>query len=73
MSVRLPRVLGYETCCSLPPPLRWTGPQPDDANGPRGWFSEYDGPIDYEIRNLAMTAGEDVASCHGLNRLSATL
>jgi ketosteroid isomerase-like protein len=30
------------------------------------------GPLDYEIRDLTVTAGEDVAFCHSLNRLSAT-
>jgi ketosteroid isomerase-like protein len=56
----------------LAPPLRHTGPEVHDANGLRSWFSTFDGPIDYEIRDLTVTAGEDVAFCHSLNRLSAT-
>ena len=56
---------------SLAPPLQSTGPKARDLNGLRSWFSGFDGPIDYEIRDLAVTAGGDVAFCHSLNRLSA--
>ena len=56
----------------LAPPLRRTGPELHDVNGLRSWFAGFDGPIDHEIRDLTVTAGEDVAFCHGLNRLSAT-
>lgn len=56
----------------LAPPLRRMGPDARDVNRLRGWFSGFDGPIDYEIRDLTVTAGHDVAFCHSLNRLSAT-
>jgi len=56
----------------LAPPLQRTGAEARDANRLQGWFSGFDGPIVYEIRDLAVTAGEDVAFCHSLNRLSAT-
>jgi len=56
----------------LAPPLRHTGPELHDVNGLRSWFAGFDGPIDYEIRDLTVTAGEDVAFCHSLNRLSTT-
>ncbi|HEX8695686.1 MAG TPA: SgcJ/EcaC family oxidoreductase [Longimicrobium sp.] len=36
------------------------------------WFSAYDGPIGYEVRDLAVTAGADVAFCHYLYRVSGT-
>lgn len=36
------------------------------------WFSSFQGPIGYEIRDLSITAGDDVAFCHSLNRVSAT-
>ena len=55
---------------TLAPPLSQA-----DAGDPSGlerWFSTFDGPISYEVRDLAITAGEDVAFCHSLNRLSAT-
>ncbi|HEV7909325.1 MAG TPA: nuclear transport factor 2 family protein [Pseudonocardiaceae bacterium] len=56
----------------LAPPLRHAGPEVHDVNGLRNWFSGFDGPIDYEVRDLTVTAGEDVAFCHSVNRLSAT-
>jgi len=31
------------------------------------WFSSFQGPIGYEMRNLSITAGDDVAFCHSLN------
>jgi len=56
----------------LAPPLRHTGAEVHDVDRLRSWFSGFDGPIEYEIRDLSVTAGEDVAFCHSLNRLSAT-
>src|SRR5688572_18462604 len=53
----------------LAPPLNSTGA---DAKGLQAWFSTWQGPLGYEIRDLNITAGDDVAFCHGLNRLSGT-
>jgi uncharacterized protein (TIGR02246 family) len=36
------------------------------------WFASFEGPIGYEIRDLRITAGEDVAFSYGLNHVSAT-
>jgi ketosteroid isomerase-like protein len=36
------------------------------------WFSSFQGPIGYEIRDLSITTGNDVAFCHFLNRVQAT-
>ncbi len=36
------------------------------------WFSSFDGPIGFEIRDLNITTGHDVAFCHGLNHVTAT-
>ncbi len=36
-------------------------------------FSSFQGPIDYEMHDLHITAGDDVAFSHSLNRLSGTL
>jgi uncharacterized protein (TIGR02246 family) len=36
------------------------------------WFSSFQGPIVYETRDLAVTAGEGVAFSHGLSHVSAT-
>jgi uncharacterized protein (TIGR02246 family) len=37
------------------------------------WFSSFQGPIGYEFRDLSITAGDDVAFCHSLNRVNGTL
>ena len=52
-------------------PLRSIG---SDASRKRAeeWFSSFEGPIGYEIRDLSITTGDDVAFSHGLNRVSAT-
>ena len=49
-------------------------PVPTSATpaGSEPWFAGFDGPIDYEISDLTVTAGSDIAVCHSLNRLSAT-
>ena len=57
---------------SLAPPLQHAGSEVRDPDGLRRWFSGFEGPIDYEIRDLAVTSGGEVAFCHSLNRLSAT-
>jgi uncharacterized protein (TIGR02246 family) len=36
------------------------------------WFSSFDGPIGIELRDLIITAGDDVAFCHGLHRVNGT-
>src|SRR5690242_598591 len=36
------------------------------------WFSSFTGPIGYEIRDLIITTGDDVAFSHCLNRYSGT-
>jgi ketosteroid isomerase-like protein len=45
-----------------------------DASGKRAreWFSSFEGPIGYEIRDLSITTGDRVAFCHSLNRISGT-
>jgi ketosteroid isomerase-like protein len=37
------------------------------------WFSWYQGPIGYEVRDLSITAGEGAAFCHYLYRVSGTM
>jgi ketosteroid isomerase-like protein len=37
------------------------------------WLSAYRGPIDYQIRDLEITAGEQVAFCHYLYRVGGTM
>ncbi|MGI9065804.1 MAG: YybH family protein [Pyrinomonadaceae bacterium] len=52
-------------------PLQHVG---SDASRKRAeeWFSSFEGPIGYEIRDLSITAGGDVAFAHGLSHVSAT-
>ena len=35
------------------------------------WFSSFEGPIGYELRDLSITVGDDVAFSHSLNRVNA--
>jgi ketosteroid isomerase-like protein len=58
----------------LAPPLALTGPPARDADALRAWFASHPGgPIEYEIRDLAITVGGDVAYCHSLNHLARAL
>lgn len=36
------------------------------------WFASFQGPLGYEVRDLSIAAGDDMAYCHSLNRVSAT-
>ena len=54
---------------SLAPPLQ--NPAPDAADR-QNWFNSFDGPIDFEMRDLEVTVGGDVAFTRSLNRLTAT-
>lgn len=51
---------------SLAPPLATA---PADASGLEAWFATWDGPIGYEMGELCIAVGEDVAFCHGLVRM----
>jgi uncharacterized protein (TIGR02246 family) len=52
-------------------PLQHIG---SDASKKRAeqWFSSFQDPIGYEIRDLRITAGDNVAFSHGLSHVSAT-
>lgn len=63
-----PEIIQYD----LAPPLQHSGPEVLDPSGVASWFSTFDGPLDYEVRDLAVTAGDDVAFCTSLERLTAT-
>lgn len=54
----------------LAPPLGRAGAQVTDPAGVREWFSRYEGPVHYRVRDLEVTVGGDVAYCHSLNRMS---
>ena len=36
------------------------------------WLSTFRGPVGWEVRDLSITTGDDVAFCHSLNRISGT-
>lgn len=36
------------------------------------WFSSFEGPIGYQLRDLHIVAGSDVAFCHSLNQVDGT-
>ena len=54
------------------PPLHRTGAEAIRARL-REWFGWYDGPIGYEVRDLRITAGDDVAFAHYLYRVTGTM
>jgi PhnB protein len=54
---------------SLAPPLIATDA---DVNGLKAWFATWKGPLGFEVRDLHVTAGDDVAFCFFLSRLQGT-
>ncbi len=55
----------------LAPPLRFkTGVNAPGENGVQEWLDTFEDKIGYEVRELEITAGETVAFCHSLNRIS---
>jgi ketosteroid isomerase-like protein len=68
MSVFAPEVISFE----LGPPLQHGG----GATFMKRWielFESYPGSIDYEVRDLSVTAADDVAFSHSLNRISGMM
>lgn len=68
MSMYAPELVSFD----IVPPLQYVG---TDAYR-KQWkevFSSFPGPINYEITDLSITVGDDVAFAHSFNRLSATL
>ena len=55
----------------VPPPLQYRGTEAYRKNWEQ-WLPTFEGPIGYEIRELSITTGDDVAFCHSLNRISGT-
>lgn len=49
-------------------PLQYAGDASRKHAG--DWFSSFEGPIGYEVRDLNVTTGDDVAFSHSLNRFS---
>ena len=59
-----PDVLVYD----IVPPLEHRGSAL--RRGLVEWFLTFDGPIGYEVRDLAVTSGDDLAFAHGLSRIT---
>ena len=64
MSHYTPDILAFD----LAPPLQHAGTA--YRKGFEEWFRSFRGPIGIEIRDLDITAGEDVAFTHSLNHIS---
>jgi ketosteroid isomerase-like protein len=54
---------------SLAPPLRARG---TDRRGLAAWLASWEGPINDEVHELTVVAGDDVAFSHSLNHLRGT-
>jgi ketosteroid isomerase-like protein len=54
---------------TLAPPLRYQGKEAEDL---QGWFDTWEGPIGIESRDMAISAGSDVAFATSLVRMSGT-
>jgi uncharacterized protein (TIGR02246 family) len=68
MSTFAPEVISFD----LGPPLQHGGGE----TFKKRWqelFESFQGPIGYEVRDLSITAGDDVAFSHSLNRISGTM
>jgi uncharacterized protein (TIGR02246 family) len=68
MSIYAPDVVAYD----ITPPLRFRG---IDAyrKDYEDYFDAYDGPVDVELRDVAIVAGKDVAVAFGLERFKGKL
>jgi len=56
----------------IEPPLQHVGAEAKWRNW-TGFFTVFRRPVGYESRDLSITAGEDVAFAHSLNRVTGTL
>jgi uncharacterized protein (TIGR02246 family) len=68
MPVFAPDVVSFD----LGPPLQHGGGE-EFTKRWQELFEAYEGPIDYEIRDLKIDVGDDVAFSHSLNRIGGTM
>jgi ketosteroid isomerase-like protein len=52
-------------------PLQYVGSD-ESRKRAEEWFSSFQGPIGYELRDLSIATGDEVAFSHSLNRVNAT-
>ena len=68
MSLYAPDIVSFD----IVPPLQHVGAKAKEKNWADA-FAMYQRPLGYEIRDLTLTLGDDVAFGHSLNRVSGTL
>jgi ketosteroid isomerase-like protein len=68
VSMYAPELVSFD----IVPPLQYVGADVYRKHWQEG-LSSFPGPINYEIVDLSITVGDDVAFAHSFNRLSATL
>ena len=68
MSMYAPDVVSFD----IEAPLQHVGAEAKRKNWVNA-FAMFQRPLEYKIRNLSITVGEDVAFGHSLNRISGTL
>jgi PhnB protein len=56
-----PEVVNFD----LAPPLQYVGAEAHNPAGLRGWFDTWEGPVGYDLHDFSITAGDDLAYCHG--------
>jgi ketosteroid isomerase-like protein len=66
-----PDVLLFDVVTSSQNPLQFLG-QDTARQRAAEWFSSFEGPLGYELRDLTIDAGDDVAFSRSLNRVTAT-
>jgi uncharacterized protein (TIGR02246 family) len=68
MSIYAPDIVSFD----IVPPLQHVGAEAKKKNWADA-FAMYQRPLEYEIRDLTITIGADVAFGHSLNRINGTL
>ncbi len=68
VSIYAPELVSFDTV----PPLQYVGAD-TFRNHWEEIFSSLPGPVGFEIADLSITVGEDMAFTHSFNRMSATL
>ena len=68
MSLYAPDIVSFD----LGPPLRHVRAKAKEKNWANA-FAMYQRPLGYEMRDLTVTVGDDVAFAHSLNRVSGTM
>lgn len=62
-----PDVLSFDVL----PPLQYTGLEAARKRA-KEWLASFQGPINYDMGDLSITVGDDVAFCHSTNRVRGT-